>query len=57
MQSSDGKYYKTDVVDVEQLYLLIQSIPSPKAEPLKLWLARSMPKASAQLRTEETSNL
>ena len=35
MQSSDGKYYKTDVADVEQLFRLIQSIPSPKAEPFK----------------------
>lgn len=40
MQSSDGKYYKTDVADTEQLFRLIQSIPSPKAEPFKLWLAR-----------------
>jgi hypothetical protein len=39
MQSSDGKFYKTDVADVEQLFRLIQSIPSPKAEPFKLWLA------------------
>ena len=40
MQSSDGKFYKTDVADTEQIFRLIQSIPSPKAEPLKLWLAR-----------------
>ena len=39
LQSSDGKYYKTDVADTEQLFRLIQSIPSPKAEPFKLWLA------------------
>ena len=39
LQSSDGKYYKTDVADVEQLFRLVQSIPSPKAEPFKLWLA------------------
>jgi hypothetical protein len=39
MQSSDGKLYKTDVADVKQLFRLIQSIPSPKAEPFKLWLA------------------
>ena len=39
MQSADGKFYKTDVADVEQLFRLIQSIPSPKAEPFKLWLA------------------
>ena len=35
----DGKYYKTDVADAEQLLRLVQSIPSPKAEPFKLWLA------------------
>lgn len=40
MQSSDGKYYKTDVANTEQLFRLIQSIPSPKAEPFKLWLAQ-----------------
>ena len=40
MLSSDGKYYKTDVADTEQLFRLIQSVPSPKAEPFKLWLAR-----------------
>lgn len=40
MQSSDGKYYKTDVADTEQLFRLIQSIPSPRAEPFKLWLAQ-----------------
>jgi hypothetical protein len=39
MQSTDGKFYKTDVADTEQLFRLIQSIPSPKAEPFKLWLA------------------
>ncbi|TRX12528.1 BRO-N domain-containing protein [Flavobacterium gawalongense] len=40
MQSSDGKFYKTDVADTEQLFRLIQSVPSPKAEPFKLWLAK-----------------
>jgi hypothetical protein len=40
LQSSDGKFYKTDVGDVEQLFRLIQSIPSPKAEPFKQWLAK-----------------
>lgn len=40
MKSSDGKLYKTDVADTEQLFRLIQSIPSPKAEPFKLWLAQ-----------------
>lgn len=40
LKSPDGKYYKTDVADTEQLFRLIQSIPSPKAEPFKLWLAQ-----------------
>jgi hypothetical protein len=40
MQAPDGKMRLTDVADVEQLFRLIQSIPSPKAEPLKLWLAQ-----------------
>jgi hypothetical protein len=40
MQSADGKYYKTDVADTEQIFRLIQSIPSPKAEPFKRWLAQ-----------------
>lgn len=40
MQSSDGKYYKTDVGDTEQILRLIQSIPSKKAEPFKRWLAK-----------------
>ncbi len=40
LQSSDGKFYKTDVLDTEGVLRLIQSIPSPKAEPFKLWLAK-----------------
>jgi len=40
LQSVDGKFYKTDVADTETLLRLIQSIPSKKAEPIKLWLAR-----------------
>jgi len=40
MQSDDGKSYKTDVANTEQLFRLIQSIASPKAEPFKLWLAK-----------------
>ena len=39
MLSSDGKRYKTDVANTEQLLRIIQSIPSPKAEPFKAWLA------------------
>ena len=40
MQASDGKYYLTDAADTETMLRLIQSIPSPNAEPFKLWLAR-----------------
>jgi len=40
MQASDGKFYLTDVADTETVFRLIQSIPSPNAEPFKLWLAR-----------------
>ena len=39
MQAADGKMRLTDVADTEQLFRLIQSIPSPKAEPFKMWLA------------------
>src|ERR1017187_3979203 len=40
MQSSDGKFYLTDIANTEQLLRLIQSVPSPKAEPFKQWLAQ-----------------
>ncbi len=40
LESPDGKRYLTDVADVETLLRLIQSVPSPKAEPVKLWLAK-----------------
>lgn len=40
LQSEDGKFYKTDVGNVEDIFRLIQSIPSPKAEPFKQWLAK-----------------
>lgn len=40
MKSQDGKFYKTDVLDTKGILRLIQSIPSPKAEPFKLWLAK-----------------
>jgi len=40
MKASDGKYYSTDVADTRTMLRLIQSIPSPKAEPFKLWLAK-----------------
>jgi hypothetical protein len=40
LQSEDGKFYKTDVGNVEQIFRIVQSIPSPKAEPFKQWLAK-----------------
>ena len=40
LQAADGKCYRTDCMTMEQLLRLIQSIPSPKAEPFKLWLAK-----------------
>ena len=40
MQATDGKFYLTDAADTETMFRIIQSIPSPKAEPFKLWLAR-----------------
>lgn len=40
MKSVDGKNYLTDVANTEQILRLVQSIPSPKAEPFKQWLAR-----------------
>ena len=40
MKSTDGKMYLTDVADTHQLLRLIQSIPSPKAEPFKLWMTQ-----------------
>ena len=40
MTAEDGKNRQTDVADTEQLFRLIQSIPSPKAEPFKLWIAK-----------------
>jgi len=49
MTAADGKRYNTDVADTEQLLRLIQSIPSPKAEPFKMWLA-----AVGRERIEET---
>jgi len=40
LEAADGKNYLTDVADPETLLRLIQSVPSPKAEPIKLWLAK-----------------
>ena len=40
LPAADGKYYETDVANTETMFRIIQTIPSPKAEPFKLWLAR-----------------
>ena len=40
LPAEDGKFYKTDVGNVEQIFRIVQSIPSPKAEPFKQWLAK-----------------
>ena len=55
MQSTDGKYYKTDVADTSQLFRLIQSIPSPIAEPFKLWLAQIASERLDELQDPELS--
>ena len=55
MLSSDGKYYKTDVATTQQLFRLIQSIPSPKAEPFKLWMAQVAAERLDQMQDPELS--
>lgn len=55
MPAADGKMRKTDVATVEQLFRLIQSIPSPKAEPFKLWIARVAAERLDQMADPELS--
>ncbi|WP_373728971.1 Bro-N domain-containing protein [Bacteroides heparinolyticus] len=55
MRAADGKMYFTDVADTEQLFRLIQSIPSPKAEPFKLWLAQVARERLDQIQDPELS--
>lgn len=55
LMAADGKYYKTDVMDTEQFFRLVQSIPSKKAEPFKLWLARIANERLDQLHDPELS--
>ena len=55
MMSSDGKKYLTDVADTEQLFRIIQSIPSPKAEPFKQWMAQVAAKRLDQMQDPELS--
>ncbi len=55
LPSSDGKKYLTDVADTEQLFRLIQSVPSPKAEPLKQWMAQVASERLDQMQDPELS--
>ena len=55
MRAADGKMRLTDVADTEQLFRLIQSIPSPKAEPLKQWMAQVAAERLDQLQDPELS--
>ena len=55
MQASDGKMRATDVADTEQLFRLIQSIPSPKAEPFKQWMAQVASARMDQMQDPELS--
>ena len=55
MLSVDGKMYKTDVANTDQLFRLIQSIPSPKAEPFKLWIAQVAKERLDQMQDPELS--
>ena len=55
MLSTDGKMRMTDVADTEQLFRLVQSIPSPKAEPFKLWLAQVAAERLDELQDPELS--
>ncbi len=55
MRATDGKMRMTDVADTEQLFRLIQSIPSPKAEPFKLWMAQVASERLDQMQDPELS--
>ena len=55
MQAADGKKYLTDVANTEQLFRLIQSVPSPKAEPFKLWIAQVAKERWDQMQDPELS--
>ena len=55
MQAADGKKYLTGVANTEQLFRLIQSVPSPKAEPFKLWIAQVAKERLDQMQDPELS--
>ncbi|MCR4914389.1 MAG: Bro-N domain-containing protein [Prevotella sp.] len=55
MRAADGKMRLTDVADTEQLFRIIQSVPSPKAEPFKLWMAQVASQRLDQMQDPEKS--
>lgn len=55
LRASDGKLRMTDVADTEQLFRIIQSIPSPKAEPFKVWMAQVASSRLEQMQDPEKS--
>ncbi len=55
LQAADGKMRLTDVADTEQLFRLIQSIPSPKAEPFKIWMSQVASSRLEQIQDPELS--
>lgn len=57
LASSDGKKYETDCTDTEGIFRLIQSIPSPKAEPFKRWLANRQITMSEKVRNNLLNDL
>ncbi len=55
LRAADGKYYKTDVATAEQMFRVIQSIPSPKAELFKMWMAKVAAERIDQMQNPELS--
>ena len=55
LQAADGKMRLTDIADTEQLFRLIQSIPSPKAEPFKIWMSQVASNRLEQMQDPELS--
>ncbi len=55
LQSTDGKFYATDCANTETMFRIIQSIPSPKVEPLKRWLARAAKERIDEIENPELS--
>jgi len=55
LKAADGKFYKTDVATAEQMFRIIQSVPSPKAEPFKMWMAKVAAERLDQMQDPELS--